>query len=92
MAVVLVAYDVSDDEKRVRLMRELQRLGYTRLQRSVYVHTRAYEGLKRRTLEAAARIIDPRTDSVLVMTVPDSIYRSASRLGVGSGAPDVVAL
>ncbi|MEB2835656.1 MAG: CRISPR-associated endonuclease Cas2 [Desulfurococcales archaeon] len=81
MAVLLVAYDVSDDDKRLRLARALIRLGYSRIQRSVYVHPRAYRGLKRRTLEVAARLIDPRSDRVLVITMPESVYEGAVTLG-----------
>jgi len=84
-----VAYDISDDSRRLRLARALERLGYSRVQRSVYIHPRAYRGLRRRTLEIAARLMDPATDRVLVLTLPEGVFRDAVHLGgpraLGSG-------
>jgi len=81
LAVLLVAYDVSDDDRRLRLARALIAMGYSRIQRSVYVHPRAYRGLRRRTAEVAARLIDPRTDRVLIVTLPEASYEEAIHLG-----------
>ena len=81
MAVLLVAYDISDDARRLKLARALISLGYSRIQRSVYVHPRAYRGLKRRTLEVAARLMDPRTDRILLLTLPEGVYSQAITLG-----------
>jgi CRISPR-associated protein Cas2 len=81
VAVLLVAYDISDDERRNRLASALLRLGYSRVQRSVYIHPRAYRGLRRRTVEVAARIMDPATDRVLILTLPEASYREAVLLG-----------
>ena len=83
--VILVAYDISDDERRLRLARALLSMGYSRVQKSVYVYSRGYEGVRRRTVEVAARIIDAREDNVLIITVPEQSYRSAVRLGVARG-------
>ena len=89
MAVLLVAYDISDDERRNRLANRLLAMGFSRIQRSVYVHPRAYSGLKRRTVEVVASHIDPRTDRALIMVVPDGVYRGAVHLGQG-GPGDLV--
>ncbi len=86
MAVLLVAYDISDDERRNKLARALTRLGYSRIQRSVYVHPRAYRGLARRTIEVAARLMDPATDRVLILTLPEGVYRDAIHLGAPAPA------
>ena len=71
MAVILVAYDISDDQKRNKLAQDLLAMGFTRIQRSVYIARHGYRGLRERAARAAARRIDPETDTVLIMTVPE---------------------
>ncbi|MEB3861538.1 MAG: CRISPR-associated endonuclease Cas2 [Desulfurococcales archaeon] len=92
MAVILVAYDIREDERRMRMMRMLLALGYSRVQKSVYIHRRGFEAVKRATLERAARIMDPETDSLLLLTLPDSLYTRAIRMGRGSVDGEVVRL
>ena len=74
MTYVLVAYDISDDEARNKLARDLQAAGFTRIQRSVYVHKTAYRGVVERVKRLALRRMDPRTDSVLIMIIPSNVY------------------
>ncbi len=91
MAVVVVAYDISDDDRRRRLADDLLRMGFTRVQRSVYVFRRAYRGVALRAARAAARRIDPVTDTVLIMSVPDKSFESAIIIG-GSSPSGLVEL
>ncbi len=85
MVYVLVAYDVRDDDARNRLARDLLAAGFSRLQKSVYLHRGAYRGLVERVARLALRRIDPETDSVLIMTVPDGVVEKAIVIGAGSG-------
>jgi len=89
VAVILVAYDISDDGKRQKLANELLRMGFTRVQRSVYIARTGYRGLRERAARAAARRIDPETDSVLILTVPEWSLESAIRIGLQEGGEGV---
>lgn len=88
MVYVLVAYDISDDEARNRFARDLQAAGFSRLQRSVYVHKSAYRGLVERVKRLARRRMNMETDSVLILVIPASSYEKAVILGRGSRLED----
>ncbi|MEB3760754.1 MAG: CRISPR-associated endonuclease Cas2 [Desulfurococcales archaeon] len=92
MGVLLVAYDVSDDTNRVKLANDLLRMGFSRIQRSVYVYRGSYRGLRNRVAEVAARRIDPRTDTVLIMTVPEWSLENALVIGLSYKRDGVVEL
>ncbi|MEM1928339.1 MAG: CRISPR-associated endonuclease Cas2 [Acidilobaceae archaeon] len=83
MPYVVVAYDISDNEARARASEKLKSMGYTRVQRSLYVK-RGGAGEAKEVARALARIIDPETDSVVVMVVPWESLERAWRLGVFS--------
>ncbi|MEB3780788.1 MAG: CRISPR-associated endonuclease Cas2 [Desulfurococcales archaeon] len=92
MVVFIVAYDISDDERRLRMMRALLTLGYSRLQRSVYIYRRGFEAIRKATIERAARIIDPTSDSLLIIPVPDNMVSSIIKLGLHRWDDEVVAI
>ena len=82
MVYILVSYDISDDRRRQRLARSLLRIGYSRLQRSLYMTVyKGYRGLARRAEEAARRSISSERDSVIIMTLPDWSVEKAIVLG-----------
>ena len=92
MVVFIVAYDISDDERRLKMMRSLLALGYSRVQRSVYMYKRGFEAVKRATIERAARIIDPTTDSVIIIPLPGNMANSIIKLGVGGWDDEVITI
>ncbi len=92
MAVLLVAYDISDDTNRLRLANDLLRMGFSRIQRSVYVYRGAYKGLRSRVAEAAARRIDPSSDTVLIITIPERSLEDALIIGLSYKRDGVVTL
>ena len=83
MPYVLAFYDISDDSRRARAAERLLALGFSRVQRSVYI-ARGGRGLARDAMRALAPLIDPGRDSLVVMVVPGESVSSALRLG---GAP-----
>ncbi|MEB3773906.1 MAG: CRISPR-associated endonuclease Cas2 [Desulfurococcales archaeon] len=90
--MIIVAYDISDNERRLRMMRALLTLGYSRVQRSVYIHRRGFEAVRKSTIERASRIIDPVTDSIIILPVPDNVYRGMVKLGKGGWEHGIVTL
>lgn len=57
-------------------------MGYSRLQRSLYMTSyRGYRGLARRAEEAARRSITGETDSVIILTLPDWSVEKAIVVG-----------
>jgi len=83
VAIVLVAYDIRDDDVRNRFAKDLERHGFTRLQKSVYARRASYPGIAKRVAQIASRRIDPRTDTVLIITIPESSMERALVLGRG---------
>ncbi len=84
--IILVAYDIRDDSARLAFQRDLERHGFSRVQKSVYARRGGYKALSRRVALLASRRINPATDTVLIMEVPDWALEKAIILGVG-GAP-----
>ncbi len=74
MTYVVVFYDVSDDRRRAMLAEFLKSMGLTRIQRSVFMgrggHAKAKDIARR-----ASRLVDKRTDSLVVLVVPDDYAR-----------------
>ncbi|MEM0497843.1 MAG: CRISPR-associated endonuclease Cas2 [Acidilobaceae archaeon] len=88
MPYVVVAYDISDDIIRSRVSEKLKSMGFTRIQRSLYVRRGgAYEA--KEAARALARIIDYKTDNVIVMVVPWESLERAFKLGVFSYAESI---
>lgn len=83
MPYVVVAYDISDDSVRARAADRLIASGFTRLQRSFYVKRGGASEAKEAS-RALARIIDFKTDNVIVMVVPWESLEKAWRLGAAS--------
>ena len=80
MVVVLVVYDISDDNKRLKAARTIQAWGLSGIQRSAYAGTllRARARDLARRLE---RIIDPETDTVHILTLQHSTWEKTIVLG-----------
>jgi len=88
---VLVAYDISDDEARNRLARDLLAAGFSRVQRSVYIQKTAYRGVVERVKRLALKRMNPKTDTVMIMVIPARVYEEETIiLGNGSGGGDVI--
>ena len=77
---VLVVYDVSDDYKRARLAKTLQRYGLARIQRSAF--TGELQGARLRDLARSIRgLIDPETDVIHIVRVDEAEWRRAIVMG-----------
>ena len=77
---VVVMYDVSNDRARESLANHLQRLGLTRVQRSVFVGRANSQLLK--DVERVVRLhIDPRRDVVHIVPVDEGYWRRSKVLG-----------
>ncbi len=70
MTRVIVAYDISDDAKRLRVAEWLLAKGFSRIQRSVYV-ARGGIALARDVERFARKVLDPRTDVMHIIVVSD---------------------
>ncbi|MEM0340427.1 MAG: CRISPR-associated endonuclease Cas2 [Acidilobaceae archaeon] len=88
MPYVVVAYDISDDAVRFRASEKLKSMGFTRVQRSLYVRRGGAHEAKE-AARALARIIDYKTDNVIVMVVPWESLEKAFRLGVFNYAESI---
>ncbi len=77
---VMVVYDVSDDKRRLRLARTLERWGLARVQRSAF--TGVLQPGRIKDLERLVRaIIDPSTDVVHILPVQDQDWRRVRVIG-----------
>jgi len=77
---VIVMYDVSDDRVREMLANRLQRLGLTRVQRSVFIGWSNNQKL--RDIERIAlRLINPRTDVVHIVPIDEFSWRKVKVIG-----------
>lgn len=80
MTYILVIYDIHDNKRRNNATETLKAMGYIRIQRSAYI-TRGGTATAKDTARALMRIIDPRTDSVLILTIDAYTYTRAIKLG-----------
>jgi len=80
MTYILVFYDVSDDRRRLVLAERLKALGLTRIQRSVFMGRGGHAKAKD-VARIARMIVDPRTDSVVVVVVPADYARRIMVVG-----------
>ena len=84
MIVVLVIYDISDDGKRIRVARLLQRWGLTRIQRSAF--TGLLTPSRLRDLEREIRRhVDEDTDVVHIVPVPRGSWERKRVIGTPWG-------
>ena len=81
---VIVAYDISDDYRRDRAAKRLLAMGYQRIQRSLYVAKGGVEKA-RRTAAALRPLINPDTDKIHIIIVPD--YSWQKRIELGEAEP-----
>ncbi len=89
MVWVYVVYDISDDGRRLRAARMLERMGLRRIQRSAFVGNLPYSRIRdlSRALEA---IIDPGEDVVHLIPVGLQEWKRVIVLGTplwAAGAP-----
>jgi CRISPR-associated protein Cas2 len=80
--IIVVAYDISNTEKRDRAAKLLQSMGLSRVQRSVYAG-RGGLAKARDVARALERLIDRSTDVVDILVVPDAYWRTRITLGAG---------
>ena len=77
---VVVMYDVSNDRARESLANNLQRLGLTRVQRSVFVGRANSQVLK--DIERVVKLhINPSSDVVHIVPVDEGYWRRSKVLG-----------
>ena len=77
--IVLVIYDISEDRRRARMVKCLERYG-VRVQKSAlegFLSEKKYD----RLIEAATRLIDPETDSLRIYLLAN--HTSVRSWGVG---------
>ena len=72
---VIVSYDIRDDGKRNKAMKRLLALGFTRLQKSVYVR-RGGKGDAKDALRATSRFIGPN-DKLFIIVVSNKEFEEA---------------
>jgi len=80
MVVLMVIYDISDDQVRNMVSSKLLKLGFTRVQKSVYVR-RGTSGVSRYVYRAISKYLDPVRDRLLVLSIDEREYLSALSLG-----------
>jgi CRISPR-associated protein Cas2 len=78
--MVVVAYDISRDDARLKAARILQAMGFARIQRSVYV-ARGGAAKARDAARALARILNEDTDRADIILIPDHLWRGRITLG-----------
>lgn len=74
---VIVAYDISDDRKRIKAMNKLIMMGFKRLQKSVY-YRKGGRGVAKDAVRALKRIVD-KGDSIFVIVVQDREFEESYR-------------
>jgi len=85
---VMIVYDVSDDRRRLRLSRTLERWGLARIQRSAF--TGILQPSRVRDLERLIKtIIDPTTDIVHILQIQDQDWRRTRVIGKQWGEANV---
>ncbi len=84
---VVVAYDISNNEKRQRLADWLLARGFSRIQRSLYV-ARGGVALARDVERYAKRFIDPSRDVIHILLIQDLEWDRRIVLGVEGGDGD----
>jgi CRISPR-associated protein Cas2 len=80
---VLVAYDISDNQRRLEAAERLKGMGFVRLQKSLYI-ARGGAALAKDAYRALMRVIDRSTDSVFVAVVPGESFEKALIHGLQS--------
>jgi CRISPR-associated protein Cas2 len=80
---VIVAYDISDNWRRLEAAERLKGMGFVRLQRSLYI-ARGGAALAKDAYRALMRVIDRSTDSVFVAVVPGESFEKALTYGLQS--------
>lgn len=73
--IVVVSYDISDEEKRARLRRYLRRLGLSRVNRSVYAGPGTVTTAK--LISKKVKDIIGGNDSVFIIVVREDEYQRA---------------
>ncbi|HIH89835.1 CRISPR-associated endonuclease Cas2 [Ignicoccus hospitalis] len=72
---VIVSYDIKDDRKRLKVMKRLLALGFSRLQKSVYVR-RGSRGDAKDAFNATVKYLDDG-DKLFIIVVSDKEFREA---------------
>lgn len=85
---LVVAYDISDNARRLAVAKRLQRLGLTRVQRSFFVGVGGLEKIKE-VIRAVRPLISWDTDCVIIMVVHEEAWRKAVTLGTPYGQGSV---
>jgi CRISPR-associated protein Cas2 len=80
MTVILVVYDVSDDRKRQRLSKDLERWGLARIQRSAFAG-RMQPARARDLKRLVEKIIDRETDIVHIILLRDEEWARVEVIG-----------
>lgn len=86
--MLLVIYDVSDNSRRLRLSRELERMGLSRVQRSAFIG-RAGSALFRELTSRVAATVNQVDDVVHMVRVSEAEWASAVVIGRPAGRPEV---
>lgn len=82
--MIIVAYDISKDDRRDAVAKTLFSMGFTRIQRSLYLG-RGGLAKARDVARRLEELIDENTDVVDIILVPD--HYMAKRIRVGKGVP-----
>jgi len=77
--IFLICYDISDDKKRNKIVRELLKVGI-RTQYSVFEGKLSEKDLDK-TIKTISKIIDDKTDSVIFYPLTEKEYKNVKRLG-----------
>ncbi|NPA84497.1 MAG: CRISPR-associated endonuclease Cas2 [Crenarchaeota archaeon] len=72
---VIVSYDISDDSKRIKVMKRLLAMGFTRLQKSVYVR-KGGKGDAKDALRATMRFLG-EDDKIFIIVVSNKEFEEA---------------
>lgn len=78
---VLVVYDISDDKLRARIARKLELMGYTRIQRSVWVNPYGYTNEALRAYRKLKNQAYGENDRVHIFIIPKWSYEKAISIG-----------
>ena len=81
MPYVIVVYDISSDKVRIAVCDKLKSMGFSMLQRSVYITRGGFSNAKD-VARAIQRYIDASRDSVLVVVVSREVLERAIVIGV----------
>jgi len=81
---LIVVYDISDDDNRLRVARRLKSLGLRRIQRSAFIG-RGGAALAKDVVRAVARYVRGPSDSLIVFIVPNEAVRRALVVGARVG-------